>query len=169
MGAFIDILDKRFGSLTVIQRAGSDKNKNATWICRCDCGKTKTFRSTHLRSGEASSCGCQRTKRIARARTTHGLSDKAHPLHKKYERERRLPRVYGITAEQYHEMLSQQNQRCGICNLHFDDCGAPHVDHCHQSGKVRGLLCRKCNTAIGLLGDNAESAMRAHNYLKEGL
>lgn len=168
MGALIDILGQRFGQLTVIARDGSDANKNVMWLCECDCGNKKTARSTHLRRGEVKSCGCKSAEWIAKARTTHGLSDKSNPLHKMYERERRIERVYGITVDRYYEMLSAQDNSCAICQKQFEiECGPPHIDHCHETTEVRGLLCQKCNTAIGMLGDDAENANRAYQYLSK--
>lgn len=64
---------------------------------------------------------------------------------------------YGITVEQYNEMLSEQNSLCFICQK--PETQVDHrskkvlrlsVDHCHESGVIRGLLCRKCNYALGL-------------------
>lgn len=53
-----DLTGRRFGRLTVIGRAGSDKQDNAMWLCRCDCGTEKVIRGYHLRSGIIRSCGC---------------------------------------------------------------------------------------------------------------
>lgn len=63
-----------------------------------------------------------------------------------------LLRDYGITLEQYNEMLKSQDYRCAICGTdNPGGRGAFHVDHNHITGKVRGLLCSSCNHAIGLL------------------
>jgi hypothetical protein len=51
-----------YGRLTVIRRAGSDKNKNFLWFCRCSCGKTKTVLASRLSGGRTASCGCLRVK-----------------------------------------------------------------------------------------------------------
>ena len=166
MGSLIDITGERFGFLTVVQRHGSDPYKNVMWLCECDCGNTKAIRSTHLRRGETKSCGCKSAELIAEARTIHGLTDKSNLLHKTYERERRIERIYGITVEQYYQMLDAQDNSCAICDKQFEvECGPPHIDHCHDTTEVRGLLCQKCNTAIGMLGDDAEKAIRAYQYL----
>lgn len=76
----------------------------------------------------------------------------------RYKRIKELEKKYGLTIEQYEDMVEAQEGRCGICN------GKPkvlHVDHCHSTGEVRGLLCFKCNAGIGLLGEeNIDSALK---------
>ncbi len=61
-------------------------------------------------------------------------------------------------------MLQDQKNSCLICNRELDQSAC--VDHCHTTGKVRGLLCRQCNMALGLLKDNIDSLENAINYLK---
>ena len=70
---------------------------------------------------------------------------------------------YGLTIEIYNNMINEQNQRCLICKEKTALC----VDHDHATGKIRGLLCRKCNAAIGLLGDDIENIKRAIVYLQK--
>ena len=55
---------------------------------------------------------------------------------------------YGLTTEQYEQLLVDQDSRCAICG---EASLKLQVDHCHTNGKVRGLLCPKCNTALGYL------------------
>lgn len=75
---------------------------------------------------------------------------------------------YNMTSS-YKEMLNAQNGRCKVCNVHAEDVHNKvlHVDHCHSTGQVRGLLCSNCNTALGLLKDNLYNIERLFNYLKE--
>jgi hypothetical protein len=76
-----------------------------------------------------------------------------------------LKKSYGLTIEQYHEMLEAQAGVCAIC-LGADKAFAHlAVDHCHQSGKVRGLLCNTCNRALGSFQDDPERLKRALLYL----
>lgn len=68
-------------------------------------------------------------------------------------------------------MLNTQNHLCKICNLpgfKLDPRSKTLlvVDHCHSTGKVRGLLCHNCNRALGLFKDNTNSIENALNYLK---
>ena len=90
--------------------------------------------------------------------------------HKDSERKRSRKATileHGITLEQYQEMFDKQNGCCAICNVHQDKLKqALCVDHNHQTNKIRGLLCGKCNRGIGYLNDNINTLEQAINYLK---
>lgn len=77
-----------------------------------------------------------------------------------------LKRVYGISLEEHQKMLKEQNNRCAICLKEIAGKGC-HVDHDHTSSKVRGLLCSKCNSGLGLFVDNVEALQRAVIYLNK--
>lgn len=69
----------------------------------------------------------------------------------------------------YNQCKECQNEAtCAICTKHFSEnsYGKLYVDHDHQTGKVRGLLCHKCNIGLGNLGDNLEGLMKAMRYLE---
>jgi Autographiviridae endonuclease VII len=72
---------------------------------------------------------------------------------------------FGITEDQYHGMFDRQLGLCAICHKPENDIKLA-VDHCHDTGKVRGLLCKRCNMGIGLLGDNPDTLISAAMYLK---
>ena len=77
-----------------------------------------------------------------------------------------LKHKYGITLDEYDEFSAYQNHVCAICS-HICNTGQPlSVDHCHETKRVRGLLCRKCNVAIGTL-KTIELLQRAINYISE--
>lgn len=78
-------------------------------------------------------------------------------------------RRYGITLEMYEEMLIQQNYQCAICGVDAKDAHLHKlfVDHCHATGRVRGLLCNQCNTGIGMLQDSKEILAKAMVYLDD--
>ncbi|WP_339754204.1 endonuclease VII domain-containing protein [uncultured Marinobacter sp.] len=76
----------------------------------------------------------------------------------------RLRSQYGINAEQHRKFLEAQNGSCAICLASFEG-RRTCVDHCHKSGRVRGLLCAKCNSAIGFLSDSTDALRRAIEYL----
>jgi hypothetical protein len=73
-------------------------------------------------------------------------------------------KLYGITIEQYWEMVNQQNNLCAVCK-NPPNINNLAVDHCHKTGKVRGLLCQSCNSGIGKLRDNKELLLAAIQYL----
>jgi hypothetical protein len=73
---------------------------------------------------------------------------------------------YGITLADYNDMLEAQDYKCAICRNEDEVEGRRlAIDHCHTSGKVRGLLCGKCNRGLGLFYDNQELLSNAIKYL----
>lgn len=75
----------------------------------------------------------------------------------------RLSRNYGLSREQHRVLLDEQNGVCAVCKL--PSRRALCVDHCHATRQVRGLLCDKCNTALGLLGDDSARMRAAGAYV----
>lgn len=84
------------------------------------------------------------------------------------QRRERTLREYGITPEQYDTMLAEQGGGCAICGVEFAHRGGARlaVDHCHETGAVRGLLCSNCNQGLGKFGDDPERLDRAGMYLR---
>ena len=78
-------------------------------------------------------------------------------------RKNRLKYRYGIGEAEFRQMVSAQDSRCGICCQVFQK--TPHVDHCHATGIVRGLLCDKCNRGLGYFDDDAVRLASAASYL----
>jgi hypothetical protein len=75
---------------------------------------------------------------------------------------------YGITISEYDLLFKEQEGACAICKTHQSTQPiALAVDHCHTTGKVRGLLCGKCNRGIGLFEDREDILVSAIHYLKE--
>ena len=86
---------------------------------------------------------------------------------KLYVREYRLNRCYNMTIEDYNIIFSNQKGKCKICGIHQSQITHNlYVDHCHLTGKVRGLLCSKCNTALGNFNDNIDILKSAIKYLE---
>lgn len=79
----------------------------------------------------------------------------------------RLRREYGIDLESYAHMLIDQGYACASCRdyLNLGDFRYIHLDHCHDSREVRGILCRHCNTALGLLRDDVGRIAALATYL----
>lgn len=118
-------------------------------------------------------------KRAASAAWYAANRDRALERSKAYQRERRstpefarkrrdyeLRKKYGITLEQYEAMLESQGG-CAICTAQPAAGGVLDVDHCHDTGRVRGLLCNPCNRAIGLLRHDMALIEKAVAYLGE--
>ena len=92
-----------------------------------------------------------------------------------YEVERHLQRAFGMSLKEYREMEEEQNHCCAICGTTNPGTrkrnGASQsrfcVDHDHETGEIRGLLCTNCNRGIGLLGDTLERLEAAAAYLRK--
>jgi len=87
---------------------------------------------------------------------------------KQRRRKNYLNSAYGLSTTELDNLLLAQNNRCAICNepLDLQNSKNVHIDHDHKTGKIRGILCQKCNLAIGLLRDNPEYTKRATEYLE---
>lgn len=83
------------------------------------------------------------------------------------KRNSRLIADFGIDAATYDAMLAAQDGRCAICRSEFGDSQRRplHVDHCHTTGIIRGLLCSACNFGIGKFRDNPDLLRRAADYV----
>jgi len=84
------------------------------------------------------------------------------------QREKMLKQTFGITSETYNRMFKLQGESCAICGtteFNYSRGKRPHIDHCHQTGKVRGLLCGHCNIGIGQFFDNVSFLEKAIQYL----
>jgi hypothetical protein len=83
-------------------------------------------------------------------------------------RDKRLKKEYGIGIDDYNKMFNEQNGACYICKKHQSELNSTlAVDHCHKTGKVRGLLCYKCNTALGLIYESIGSLINMIDYIKK--
>ena len=86
---------------------------------------------------------------------------------KKQARKRKLKQKYNISLEEYDELLLIQEHCCKICGEHQKDLKYTlHIDHCHKTNIIRGLLCDKCNHGLGLFNDNISLLQNAIEYLK---
>lgn len=81
---------------------------------------------------------------------------------KQQAEERRILRTYGLSPEEYNQIIALQDAKCAICKSHTKLC----IDHCHGTNIVRGLLCHPCNTALGLFRDDPAILGQAAEYLK---
>ena len=118
------------------------KQKNSSKYCSDEC-KKKT-----------------RSEKLRTRLSDPGFKEKFQTWHKFY----RLQKGYGLSREDYENMLSSQGGVCAICMEHEKQLC---VDHDHSTQKVRGLLCHDCNRAIGLLRESEANMNRAIAYLKE--
>lgn len=165
----LDLVGQRFGRLLVTKRAGSNPKGSSLWFADCDCGNQgSVHRGADLRLGKIQSCGCARNEKTRQL----GASNR------KYEPgwEVRLGKVwyhYKLTPEAYFALLEAHENRCAVCSTDQPGTKDWHVDHDHSCcpGKrscgecVRGILCSRCNTAIGGLQDDPTLLRAAADYL----
>lgn len=97
---------------------------------------------------------CRKCRRVLYGQNNKSVARKSH-----------LQRTYGLTVDEYDGLLTYQNHACGICGKQ-DPLGNLSIDHDHQTGQIRGLLCRACNAAIGALNDDPELLRKALRYLE---
>jgi hypothetical protein len=129
-----------------------------------DCGKTERYNSTK---------GCVYcTKLQARKDYWRNPEDIKTIKRKKYKdnpdtnKDLKLRRAYGISLEEYKNLLKKQDGVCAICEKNCSSGRMLCVDHDHKTNTVRGLLCVNCNRAIGNLKDNINLLTRMIKYLK---
>lgn len=116
-----------------------------------------------------------RAKKVAYWKTYHKRPEVKHRMHERYHAspeakeaawERNLLRRYGMTRAGYYQLLAEQGGGCAICHVEFNESGAKlSVDHCHETGRIRGILCSRCNLGIGYLDHDAKVLNSAIGYL----
>jgi len=135
----------------------------------CQTSKSLDEFYNYKSSKDGKSYRCKECDNIARKKWSDGNPEKAHLS----QRERNLKHKYGVTLEWYNAKLKEQNYCCAICKTKENKVirGAIEglnfaVDHNHETGKVRGLLCNQCNRALGMFKDNIELINKAIAYLE---
>ncbi len=132
------------------------------------CGKRKSFEDFYNASKKVDG-KCPRCKPCELAKQKEWRSrGESKELNRVRYRKRLLRERYGMTISDYKQMLNSQRGRCLICNALPDSRnGYLSVDHDHITGKVRGLLCSRCNLSIGKMDDSPALLRRAARYIEE--
>lgn len=112
-----------------------------------------------------------KTKKLgtrAYCKECHAIKTKEYrELNKEKINARRIEKSYGITLEQFNKLKIKQNNVCAICKESMLVYRGAQIDHCHDTLKVRGLLCLKCNLGIGSFNPNSLRMLNALIYLLE--
>ena len=131
---------------------------------RCPkCKKNKPLSEFYINSnnsirGYCKVCGYKRIKKRRKDNPEE---------YKENQRNRNLERKYNITMDQYNDLYIEQSGKCKICGIHVKDLKRRlDVDHDHETGEIRGLLCWNCNLGIGNFNDDPELTLKATEYLK---
>ena len=129
------------------------------------CGESKELTAYSYRTDTGKYRNVCKPCKLTQQQASDALKGEAH---KRYHRDWKLKKTYGISIEDYENMLADQDGRCDICSL--EEKHAPYgvlsVDHCHDSGAVRALLCNHCNVGIGVFKENQDFLANAITYLK---
>jgi hypothetical protein len=105
---------------------------------------------------------------VIRKRATKAAKKRRQANPEKYKRARRvslLKNRYGLTPECYESLIVKQAGGCAICRVTLTMAAQVHLDHCHATGKVRGILCQKCNIGLGHFNDDMKLLRSAIHYL----
>ena len=154
----------KIAMLTLLEKTDMrTKNGSFKYRVMCDCGTEKIVGFSQMTNGKTQSCGClQFRKGEDSSAYKHGRSQT-----KEYDLELHMKRSYGLDFAEYNKMLEKQNGVCAICSSIPPDNHKKrlNIDHCHTTGRVRGLLCDACNRALGLFKDSPDLMLKAISYL----
>lgn len=147
-------------------------------LCKCGCGKPvssrqpkngsvtyRTYKDGHrpgaILNGKKHCQRCDQIKQLSQFnKHRSGVKSLCKSCQTKKAKEDRIKK-YGITTSTYNQLMAKQNGVCACCLK----APAIAIDHDHETGQVRGVLCTRCNTGIGQLGDTLEGVIRAAQYL----
>ena len=159
---------------SLIQPTQDNPQQLAIRICRI-CGESKPY--SEMVKNKVFSCGidticlvCSRNKvKVWRKENPEKRAEQVkREIGKTYTINKHLRSKYGIDHAQYNELLVKQKESCKICGIHHSLLSKRMaVDHCHETGKIRGLLCSSCNSILGYAYDNTNTLEKAIQYLKD--
>lgn len=137
----------------------SENKSGKRTICVCkNCGTEFSELDVKIRQGGGKFCCNDCYKQY---RKKHKKDEKY--LNRIYQKKTK----YNLTEEEYLGLFAKQENKCAICGVEFTNNIKGFVDHDHSTNQVRGLLCTKCNTLLGMANDNIEILENAIEYLKK--
>lgn len=151
------------GRASVLMMRNRKRKEKKCSICKRRKPLTDFHNRSRNRIGKAADCKSCHNARAQKWRRKN--PDTAWKIAMRHH----LWKKYRITLERYREMLSKQEERCAICKRFPEECGQKVlcVDHDHETGTVRGLLCGPCNTLLGRAQDNSKILRNAAVYLEK--
>lgn len=147
-------------------RIASDPNNKICTDCLSEKPRAEFYKNKAAYDGIQAWCKSCNTDKQTRYRRNN--RDQVNKKHAHYVRQQRL----GMSAEHYNRLMEEQDEVCAICKQperSVTPNGNPRAlaaDHCHATGAIRGLLCNRCNRAIGMFEDCPNTLVDAANYLK---
>ncbi len=183
MAAKIDMVDQVCGLLTVLREGGRTPGGKVKWWCRCECGAEVEVSGDKLRNGRVRSCGCLNStnKRSFRQQGEKhpkwlgGKRNKGSEAHARsilkasaLSARKRGYRPINLSPTELATIFSRHDGSCDSCGLSEKECYRRHcVDHCHETGEYRGILCNACNRASGYLMDCPERCRQLARFLEK--
>jgi hypothetical protein len=129
--------------------------------CHCRQMKDKDQFSRHTCRPDGLRDYCKDCHKIARKDWEKKNPDKVRMYARRKARRKYYMSTYGLTVEERETLFEENGQRCEVC----EGTESLVIDHCHKTGKVRGVLCGSCNLALGFLKDKPSLAFKAGLYL----
>lgn len=135
------------------------------------CGQEKSEMEFYAKKRECKACLNARSRAWAKANRDKVLAaqkdwDKRNPDKRKANWRKKNLKQFGLTLEQYGLMFESQGGGCAICGGINPNGRRLSVDHCHRTGRIRGLLCSTCNTMLGHARDDVALLRKAINYIQ---
>lgn len=156
-----------------VHASSSDRKQTYCRKCFADIYRERRERAGHVvrpaavPEGHKFCRGCERILPFAdwalRSSTKDGLAFRCKACMSAKDKAKHLERTYGMTVDELESLLAEQDGRCAICRT----AAAVHVDHDHVTCEIRGLLCFRCNAALGQFGDDPIVLRQAARYLEQ--
>jgi Recombination endonuclease VII len=135
--------------------------------CKCKENKEVSLFSKCKREKSGLQVWCKACMKSWKPEVKRAYDRKKYYEHNDEWRNQNYIRRYGISLQEYNAKLEEQNNVCKLCLSSCTTGRRLAVDHCHTTGKVRGLLCKNCNQALGLFKESADLIEKAADYIKE--
>jgi hypothetical protein len=157
-------LCRKCSSFKQLDEFGRDKNKADKLRTYCKECNSNEYKKWYYKDSEKS-------KQVSKEWRDRN-PDKRKAMWEKYfitDKKLKMFKTYGLTFGEYEKMLQDQEFKCKTCLIHFSTIPAKqvHIDHCHKSGKVRGILCHRCNISLGTIKENIQTLKNMIIYLEE--
>ena len=140
-----------------------DTHKSECKSCKNAAGREKLKTNSEYREKER----MRGKAKYQRDKEKHcAITKRYYQENLEWRKDLHLQKTYGITMDTKLKMREEQDNKCAICKEEFENDKSAYVDHCHTTGKVRGLLCHMCNSGLGMFRDSHDIIVRALEYNK---
>lgn len=148
------------GNAEIKHKGRSSKRSNENHVLAL-----QAHQSGHLNYDSIEPCPNGHYKKFVTTNNCVECSKLAMQKRSEFSKWSRVLKLYGLSKQDVESMMQHQESKCVICSINISN--GYHIDHCHLTQKVRGLLCQKCNQAIGLLQESETLFLKASQYIKK--